>query len=318
MAALALPCLLVSMDAHVLNLAIPQLTSDLRPTNAELLWIVDSYGFLIAGLLLTMGAVGDRIGRRRLLLIGAAGFGAASVLAAFATSPSMLIAARALLGIAGATLMPSTLALIRVAFPDPRRRRTAFGVWTASFALGGLIAPVLAGVLLDRFWWGSVFLVAVPVMVALLVLGPALLPEFRDPAAARIDAASVLLSLACVFGVVFGVKRAAQDGLDVPAAAAIAAGLALGRAFVSASVATRRGSISPCFAGAPSPCRSRPTPWGSSSCTARRSSSCSTSSSCSGSRRWKPACGRSRRRSATSPGRRSPRWRRSASGPRGS
>ncbi len=232
MAVLALPCLLVSMDAHVLNLAIPQLTSDLRPTNGELLWIVDSYGFLIAGLLLTMGALGDRIGRRRLLLIGAAGFGVASLLAAFATSPSMLIAARALLGIAGATLMPSTLALIRVAFPDPRRRRTALGVWTASFALGGLIAPVLAGVLLERFWWGSVFLVAVPVMVALLALGPVLLPEFRDPAAARVDAASVVLSLACVLSVVFGVKRAAQDGLDVTAAVAIATGLALGRAFV--------------------------------------------------------------------------------------
>ena len=138
---LAVPCLLVSMDAHVLNLAIPALSADLRPTNAQLLWIVDSYAFLVAGCLMTMGALGDRVGRRRLLLIGAAGFGAASLLAAFATSPGMLIAARVLLGVTGATLMPSTLALIRGMFADPRQRTTAFGVWTASFALGGVLAP---------------------------------------------------------------------------------------------------------------------------------------------------------------------------------
>ena len=156
---LALPCLLVSMDAHVLNLAIPQLSADLGPTTAELLWIVDGYAFLVAGSLLTMGALGDRVGRRRLLLAGAGAFGAASLLAAFSTTPAMLIAARALLGVAGATLMPSTLSLIRVMFADARQRTTAFGVWTASFALGGVIAPVVAGVLLDQFWWGSVFLV---------------------------------------------------------------------------------------------------------------------------------------------------------------
>jgi DHA2 family multidrug resistance protein-like MFS transporter len=233
LAVLALPCLLVSMDAHVLNLAIPQLTADLRPTNAELLWIVDSYGFLVAGSLLTMGALGDRIGRRRLLLLGAAGFGGASLLAAFATSPAMLIAARALLGVAGATLMPSTLSLIRVTFADPRQRRTALGVWTASFAVGGLIAPVVAGVLLQHLWWGSVFLVAVPVMVLLLALGPVLLPEFRDPAAARLDAASAALSLVAVVSIVLGVKRAAQDGVDLPAGLAIATGLALGRGFLA-------------------------------------------------------------------------------------
>src|SRR5215217_6657288 len=143
LAVLAMPCLLVSMDTHVLNLAIPRLTADLRPTTAQLLWIVDSYAFLVAGCLMTAGALGDRLGRRRVLLAGAAGFGLASLLAAFATSPAMLIAARVLLGVAGATLMPSTLSLIRVMFPDARQRRTAFGVWTASFSLGGLIAPVV-------------------------------------------------------------------------------------------------------------------------------------------------------------------------------
>ena len=229
---LAVPCLLVSMDAHVLNLAIPELTADLRPTNAELLWVVDSYAFLVAGCLMTMGALGDRVGRRRLLLIGAAGFGAASLLAAFATSPAMLIAARVLLGITGATLMPSTLALIRGMFSDPRQRTTAFGVWTASFALGGVIAPLVAGILLRHFWWGSVFLFAVPLIAVLLVLGPVLLPELRDRGAARVDVAGAALSLAGVLGAVYGLKRAVQNGVDPAGAVALATGVCLVGAFL--------------------------------------------------------------------------------------
>ena len=232
LALLALPCLLVSMDAHVLNLAIPQLTSDLRPTNAQLLWIVDSYAFLVAGSLMTMGALGDRVGRRRMLLIGAAAFGLASLLAAFSTSPAMLIAARALLGVAGATLMPSTLALIRVMFSDPRQRTTAVGVWTASFALGGVLAPVVAGILLRHFWWGSVFLVAVPPIVVLLALGRVLLPESRDRDAGRVDIASAALSLVGVLSAVYGLKRAAQHGLDPVAGVALATGLCLAGAFL--------------------------------------------------------------------------------------
>jgi len=232
LALLALPCLLVSMDAHVLNLAIPQLTSDLRPTNAQLLWIVDSYAFLVAGSLMTMGALGDRVGRRRMLLIGAAAFGLASLLAAFSTSPAMLIAARALLGVAGATLMPSTLALIRVMFSDPRQRTTAVGVWTASFALGGVLAPVVAGILLRHFWWGSVFLVAVPSIVLLLALGRVLLPESRDRGAGRVDLASAALSLVGVLSAVYGLKRAAQNGLDPIAGVALATGLCLTAAFL--------------------------------------------------------------------------------------
>jgi DHA2 family multidrug resistance protein-like MFS transporter len=220
------------MDAHVLNLAIPQLTSDLRPTNAQLLWIVDSYAFLVAGSLLTMGALGDRVGRRRLLLIGAAGFGLASMLAAFSTSPAMLIAARAMLGVTGATLMPSTLALIRVMFRDARQRTTAFGIWTASFALGGVIAPLIAGILLRHFWWGSVFLVAVPSIAVLLAVGRALLPESRARGAGRIDAASAALSLVGVLSAVYGLKRAAQNGVDPIAAAALAIGVCLVGAFL--------------------------------------------------------------------------------------
>ena len=160
LAVLALPCLLYSMDLTVLNLAVPHLSADLKPSSSQLLWIVDIYGFLVAGSLITMGTLGDRIGRRRLLLIGAAAFGAASVLAAFSTSAEMLIATRALLGIAGATLAPSTLSLIRNMFLDPGQRTVAIGVWVTSYSVGGAIGPLLGGVLLEYFWWGSVFLLA--------------------------------------------------------------------------------------------------------------------------------------------------------------
>src|SRR5260221_4512341 len=137
LAVIALPCLLYAMDLTVLNLAVPKLSADLKPTSSQLLWIVDIYGFMVAGLLITMGTLGDRIGRRRLLLIGAAAFGVASVLAAFSTSASMLIATRALLGIAGATLAPSTLSLIRTMFRDPRQRTTAVGISISSYSLRG-------------------------------------------------------------------------------------------------------------------------------------------------------------------------------------
>src|SRR3954451_7285774 len=232
LAVLEVACLLVSMDGDGPNLAIPALSADLQPTNAQLLWIVDSYAFLVAGCLMTMGALGDRVGRRRLLLIGAAGFGLASLLAAFATSPAMLIAARVLLGITGATLMPSTLALIHGMFPDPRQRTTAFGVWTASFALGGVLAPVVAGALLRLFWWGSVFLFGVPLIAVLLAVGPVLLPELRDRDAARLDTAGAALSLAGVLGAVYGLKRAVQGGVDPIAGVALGTGLCPVAAFL--------------------------------------------------------------------------------------
>ncbi|HSL64724.1 MAG TPA: MFS transporter, partial [Gaiellaceae bacterium] len=157
LAVIALPCLLYSMDLEVLYLAVPALTADLAPSGAQLLWITDVYGFLLAGLLLTMGTLGDRIGRRRLLLIGATAFGAASVLAAFSTTVEMLIVSRALLGVAAATLAPSTLSLIRNMFLDPRQRSFAIGVWATSFSVGAALGPLAGGVLLEFFWWGSVF-----------------------------------------------------------------------------------------------------------------------------------------------------------------
>jgi DHA2 family multidrug resistance protein-like MFS transporter len=230
---IALPCLLYSMDLTVLNLAVPQLSADLRPSSAQLLWIVDIYGFVLAGLLIPMGTLGDRIGRRKLLLIGAAAFGVASVFAAFAKSAEMLIAARAVLGIAGATLAPSTLSLIRNMFLDAQQRTTAIGVWITSYSIGGAIGPLLGGVLLSHFWWGSVFLIGVPVMLLLLVVGPVLLPEFRDPNAGRIDLLSAILSLATVLLVIFGIKQIAQGSAGWPSIWAIVGGLVAGAVFVA-------------------------------------------------------------------------------------
>jgi DHA2 family multidrug resistance protein-like MFS transporter len=232
LAVIALPCVVYAMDLTVLNLALPALSEDLRPSSTELLWIVDIYGFLVAGLLITMGTLGDRIGRRRLLLIGAAAFGLASVFAAVSTSTGMLIAARALLGVAGATLAPSTLSLIRNMFEDPQQRTFAIGVWITSFSVGAAIGPLIGGLLLEHFWWGSVFLPALPVMGLLLIVGPRLLPEYRDPDAGRLDLISVVLSLIAVLAVIYGLKRIAQDGLGTLPVLAIAAGLALGAAFV--------------------------------------------------------------------------------------
>ena len=232
LAVIALPCLLYSMDLTVLNLAVPSLSADLKPSSAQLLWIVDIYGFMVAGSLITMGTLGDRIGRRRLLLLGAAAFGAASVIAAFSRSAEMLIATRALLGIAGATLAPSTLSLIRNMFLDPGQRTVAIGVWVTSYSVGGAIGPLLGGIVLQYFWWGSVFLLGVPVMVVLLVLGPVLLPEFRNSDAGRLDLFSAALSLAAVLMVIYGLKRIAEDGWGWLPVVSIVAGVALGVAFV--------------------------------------------------------------------------------------
>jgi DHA2 family multidrug resistance protein-like MFS transporter len=231
LAVIALPCLLYSMDLTVLHLAVPSLSVELSPTSAELLWIVDIYGFLLAGSLITMGGLGDRIGRRRLLLIGATAFGIASVMAAFSPTAEILIASRALLGIAGATLAPSTLSLIRNMFLDAKQRTFAIGVWAASYSAGAAIGPPLGGVLLEYFWWGSVFLVGVPVMLLLLVLGPRLLPEFRDEHAKPLDLRSAALSLGAVLAVIYGLKEIAQDGASFGSVAAIALGLLLGLVF---------------------------------------------------------------------------------------
>jgi DHA2 family multidrug resistance protein-like MFS transporter len=229
---LALSALMYVMDLTVLHLAVPKLSADLEPTSAQLLWIIDIYGFFVAGLLVTMGTLGDRIGRRRLLLIGAAVFGATSLLAAFSTSAEMLIVARALLGISGATLAPSTLSLIFHMFTDPRERSIAVGVWIGAFSAGSAVGPVLGGIMLEFFWWGSVFLLALPVMALLLVLGPRVLPEYRDPDAGRLDLLSAGMSIVALLAVIFGLKEIAQDGVGPIAVGAIVIGLVVGALWV--------------------------------------------------------------------------------------
>lgn len=232
LAVLALPCLVYAMDLTVLNLALPVLSRELQPSSAQLLWILDIYGFFVAGFLITMGTLGDRIGRRRLLLIGAAFFAVASALAALARTAELLIAARALLGLAGATIAPSTMALIRNMFHDARQRQFAIGIWISAFSLGSAIGPLVGGVLLEFFHWGSVFWLNVPVMALTLALGPRCLPEYRDPGAGRLDLPSVALSLAAVLLSIYGCKQLAEHGIGALALAALLAGLVLGALFL--------------------------------------------------------------------------------------
>ncbi|MCP3817122.1 MFS transporter [Streptomyces sp. A3M-1-3] len=226
LAVLVLAVLLVAVDATVLGLATPFLSEDLKPSGTQLLWIGDVYSFIIAGLLVSMGSLGDRIGRKKLLLTGAVAFGAVSVLNAYATSPEMMILARALLGVAGATLMPSTLALIRNIFHDPKERSLAVGIWGAAASAGAAVGPVVGGFLLEHFWWGSVFLINLPVMAVLVLVGIRLLPESRNPSPGPWDLISVGLSLVGMVAVVYAVKEAAVHGFHWDSAGAAAIGLA--------------------------------------------------------------------------------------------
>ncbi|MFE3099280.1 MFS transporter [Nocardia tengchongensis] len=232
LAVLLLPVLLVSMDMSVLYLAMPTLTQSLDPSATQQLWILDIYGFMIAGLLITMGNLGDRIGRRNILLAGATVFGIASALAAFAPTAGVLIAARALMGLGGATLLPSSLALISTLFPEDRARATAIGVWTAFFAGGSAVGPIIGGVLLHHFWWGSVFLINAPVLLVLLAFGPLLLPEHRAAVLGRLDWVSVLLSIGGILPIVYAVKHLAAEGFDLPAVGIGIVGALLLTAFV--------------------------------------------------------------------------------------
>lgn len=229
---LALPTVLLGLDMTVLYLVLPSLTVDLAPTATQTLWIVDAYGFFIAGFLVTMGTLGDRIGRRRLLMIGTTAFAVVSVFAAFAPSASALILARALLGVAGATLMPSTLSLISNMFLDVRQRAVAIGVWVTMFALGMAAGPIVGGALVDTLWWGAAFLIAVPVAVVVLLGAPVLLPEYADPTATRLDLTSVALSLAALLPIIYAIKDVAAHGPGVGTIAVLAVGVTSGVTFV--------------------------------------------------------------------------------------
>jgi DHA2 family multidrug resistance protein-like MFS transporter len=233
LAVLALPTLLMAIDATVLYLALPSITRALHASSVEQLWILDIYSFVLAGFLVPMGSLGDRIGHRRLMLIGAAAFGVLSVLAAFAPSAPLLIAARAALGVAGATLGPTTLALIRALFPDPERFGRAIGVWFACFVGGGLVGPLIGGAVLEATWWGGVFLLGVPVMALLLVLGPALLPSRPERAPRRdIDLGSTAIALGAVLPAIWGLKELARGAVTAAAFTMIAVGLVAGLLFV--------------------------------------------------------------------------------------
>ncbi len=229
---LMLPVLLVSVDNTVLSFALPAIASDLAPTSTQQLWIIDAYPLVLAGLLVTMGTLGDRFGRRRMLLMGATGFALVSVLAAFAPSAVWLIAARAGMGVFGAMLMPSTLSLLRSIFTDRNQRRLAIAVWASMFSAGAALGPIVGGLLLEHFSWGSVFLMSVPVLIPLLVLAPFLVPESRDPSPGRIDPLSIALSMLTMVPIVFAIKEAAVYGLSLTVFALVALGLVFGWLFV--------------------------------------------------------------------------------------
>lgn len=229
---LILPVLMVSIDTTALSFAVPQLSAGLRPTSVQLLWIVDVYPLALAGLLVTMGVLGDRVGRRKLLFIGTIGFAAVSIYAAYAPDAGHLIAARALLGVFGATLLPSTMSLIRNIFLDDDQRRLAIAVWSAGFAGGGALGPIVGGWLLEHMWWGSIFLLAVPIIAVFLVLAPFFVPESKRPDAGSLDPLSVALSIGTMGPIAFGVKHGAQAGIDAATVATIVFGLTCGVLFV--------------------------------------------------------------------------------------
>ncbi len=231
LAVLLLPVLLVAVDNTILAFALPSIAQEFRPSASTQLWIVDVYSLVLAALLVTMGSLGDRIGRRRLLMIGAAGFAVVSAVAAFAPSAEMLVVARAVLGVFGAMLMPPTLSLIRNIFADASARRLAIAIWAAFFTAGSALGPIVGGVLLEHFHWGAVFLVAVPILLPLLVLAPRLVPESRDPSPGPLDLVSVALSLTTMFPLVWAIKTAAHDGLSWLVAGAFVVSIASGVLF---------------------------------------------------------------------------------------
>jgi MFS transporter, DHA2 family, multidrug resistance protein len=232
LALLALPTMLIAIDISVLTVALPQMAADLHPTPTELLWMNDIYGFMVGGTMITMGAIGDRIGRRRLIVICSAVFAVASAIAAFSVEPWMVIATRAVMGVAGSAIIPASMALIGLIFPDPKKSVAAMGAFMTCFLTAMAAAPVIGGLMMAQWWWGSVFLLGVPVMLVTLVAAPRMLPEFKSPKATRIDFTSAALCLASILLLVAALKLAVGDGWSWRTGVAAIAGLALGWVFV--------------------------------------------------------------------------------------
>ncbi|SEG24193.1 MFS transporter, DHA2 family, multidrug resistance protein [Nonomuraea solani] len=230
LAVLSASVLVVVMDMTVLNVALPAISEDLRPGSIELLWMVDAYALVLSGLLVTVSALGDRWGRKRMLMAGFAVFGVASMAVLAAGSPLEVIAVRALLGVGGAMIMPSTLSMIRNLFTDPGERAKALGVWAAMAAVGAALGPIVAGFLLEHFSWHAAFLVNVPVMVIAIAAGLFLLPESRNPNPGRWDVLGTVLSMAGMVALLYAVKNIGKYGLTSPGAllAAMLAAATLG------------------------------------------------------------------------------------------
>lgn len=225
---LCLAVFMVAVDGTVISVAVPAITEQLNPDYNQILWIGDVYSFVLAGLLITMGNVGDRIGRKRLLLWSSLGFGAASLAAAVAPTAGLLIVARVVQGVAGAGLMPSTLALLRTVFTDDRQRTRAVGIWSASGAGGAALGPTVAGLLIEHFYWGSVLLVNIPIVALIVGAGAWALPEAHSGVKHPLDLISVGYSTAGIFGAVYGITELAHSGIkNWPAYAALIFGVVL-------------------------------------------------------------------------------------------
>ncbi len=229
---LMLPVLLVTVDNTILGFALPKIASALKPSASQQLWVIDAYSLVLAGLLVSMGSIGDRVGHRSLLLFGSLGFTVVSVLTALSTSPEQLIVGRAMLGFFGAMLMPSTLALISTLFKNREQRRFAVAIWATTLTVGSAIGPVIGGVLLQYFDWTSIFLIAVPVLVPLLIFGPILLPESDKKNTGVIDFYSVLLSIIAMAGIVYAIKQFASHGFGISVILEFAIGFIAGILFV--------------------------------------------------------------------------------------
>ncbi len=215
LAVLCFSLLVIVLDNTILNVAIPTIVRDLDATNSQLQWMVDAYTLVFAGLLLTGGSLGDRFGRRGALQFGLVVFGLGSLASAFATSSGQLIATRAFMGIGGAFIMPATLSIITNVFPA-RERGKAIGVWAATAGLAGVLGPLTGGFLLEHFYWGSIFLVNIPIVIVGLIAGVFLIPTSKDPSAPRLDPVGAILSIVGLSVLLYGIIEAPQDGWTDP------------------------------------------------------------------------------------------------------